>query len=477
MVEETTPNILVVDDTEAICSALRDMLTMAGYSVRTAPSGERALQIMENAAMDLVITDLRMSGMSGLDLLKKVKERSPLLPVIILTGFGDMDSVIAAMRAGVADYLKKPFSVNEVLEVVKRELKKPSLAASPQTLLAMPMEGETEPSERPPRLYIFASDDMGKIDRALTELRAQVTAESVLLLEEAGYIISAKGPFAESELPSLTTLIVSGRTTSSKLARMLGEEETFALNYMEGQRLSVYTASMGKGLFLVLMVPKYVKQGAVWLYAKKAASEIEKLAERAMREVARTKKTGPLGPSREELRHELSAQAENVFGHELPSEERSPATPVQTLTFEEAMTQGLMGDMVNLMAQTAKVEPEQAQALPSLAEQPPTVPAETMSFEEAMKRGLLGDLGGLGQAPGAGQAAPEEPTPTEPVETMSFEEAMKRGLLGNLGPVESPPSEPPVPPSKEKKEPEKPKEFLTFEEMLERGLLGSTGSG
>lgn len=113
-------NILVVDDTEAICKALRDVLTMAGYGVRTAPSGERALQILETAQMDLVITDLKMSGISGIQLLKKVKEKSPATPVIILTGFGDMDSVVEAMHLGVADYLKKPFSVNEVLQVTSR---------------------------------------------------------------------------------------------------------------------------------------------------------------------------------------------------------------------------------------------------------------------------------------------------------------------------------------------------------------------
>jgi DNA-binding NtrC family response regulator len=117
MAGEPLANILVVDDSEAVCKALRDVLTVSGYAVRTAPSSERALQIMETAPMDLIITDLKMSGMSGIQLLKKVKEKNPSLPVVILSGFGDMDSVIEAMRNGVADYLKKPFSINEVLQV------------------------------------------------------------------------------------------------------------------------------------------------------------------------------------------------------------------------------------------------------------------------------------------------------------------------------------------------------------------------
>src|SRR5512136_470932 len=162
---EPLANILVVDDTEAICKALRDVLTMAGYTVRTAPSGERALQILETAAMDLVITDLKMSGISGIQLLKKIKEKTPELPVIILTGFGDMDSVIEAMRSGVADYLKKPFSINEVLQVTERELarsKQIQAAATATSLL---------PVAEPPAGHVagisFSAKEMERIDAVL----------------------------------------------------------------------------------------------------------------------------------------------------------------------------------------------------------------------------------------------------------------------------------------------------------------------
>ncbi|MBN1888009.1 MAG: response regulator [Thermoflexales bacterium] len=466
---EETPNILVVDDTEAICSALRDLLTMNGYAVRTAPSGERALQIMENAEMDLIITDLKMGGMSGLDLLKHVKQIKPSLPVVILTGFGDMDSVIAAMRAGVADYLKKPFSVNEVLEVVRRELRKASFVV-PAVMHVTPSELAPDTGEKPPRLYLFSPGDLARIERLLSELRAQVTAESVLLLEEAGYVISAKGTFNHAELPTLTALITGGRSTTAKLARMLGEEQPFALNYLEGQSLSVYTAGLGKGLFLVLMVPKYVKQGAVWLYARKVTGEIESMAEHALQEVTSSKGTGPLGPSRAELREELSGQTENVFGQELQEEEAPPA-PVHTLTFEQAMSQGLMGNMVEMMAREP-LEAEPAVAAGPMPEEQPAGPVETMSFEEAMQRGLLG---GLGQDEPEAAPQPTEPSPTEPVETMSFEEAMQRGLLG--GPVDvapervTPQPEPPAP----REKPATETEFLTFEEMLDRGLLESGG--
>ena len=78
----------------AICS------TASGYAVRTAPSAERALQILESATFDLIITDLKMTGMTGIDLAKQVLQKTPGLPVVILTGYGDMDSVIHAPAPG-----------------------------------------------------------------------------------------------------------------------------------------------------------------------------------------------------------------------------------------------------------------------------------------------------------------------------------------------------------------------------------------
>ena len=124
MATEEPYKILVVDDSPQIAKALSDLLSASGYVVRTAPSAERALQILGEAAFDLIITDLKMTGMTGIDLAKQVLQKTPGLPVVILTGFGDMDSVVHALRLGVADYLKKPFSIDEVTSVVEREIAK-----------------------------------------------------------------------------------------------------------------------------------------------------------------------------------------------------------------------------------------------------------------------------------------------------------------------------------------------------------------
>ena len=341
MPDRPLANILVVDDSEAICKALHDVLTLSGYAVRTAPSGERAMQILETAQADLIISDLKMSGMSGLQLLKKVKDRNPSLPFVILTGYGDMDSVIEAMRSGVADYLKKPFSVDEVLKVTERELKRSKRVLTTVTATA-PVAGE-----KPQRVFIFSTPDIERIDSVLSDLRAQTTAESVLLVEEAGYVISAKGMLREADLPALTALVVAGRATSSQLALLLGESTAFALHYLEGQRVAVYTSGLGVGLFLVVVVPRTVKQGAVWMYTKKATSEIEKLVADAVVQATAAALPADGKPpfDASALHAEMATQLDNVFSEPAAQAGTELADSVQTLTFEEAMARGLLGNM------------------------------------------------------------------------------------------------------------------------------------
>jgi len=341
--EENAGSVLVVDDAPQICKALSDVLTASGYAVRTAPSGERALQIMDTAEFDLIITDLKMSGMSGMDLIARVKERAPHVPVVILSGFGDMDDVIGAMRAGIADYLKKPFSIDEVLEVVRREVKKSRARAAAASTSGARSDASTATAARAaPRVYIFSPPDIEKIETALSKLRAQTAAESVLLIEEAGYVISAKGMVADKDVQALSSLIVGGRSMSNQLATLLGEGDGFAMNYLEGQRMSVYTTGLGQGLFLVIVVPKGTKQGVVWLYAKAAASEIDAIVQRAAREVQKESGQPVEQMDRAAMHQEMAQTLDNLFGEEAV-EEALAETP--TLTFEQAMQMGLLKNL------------------------------------------------------------------------------------------------------------------------------------
>jgi diguanylate cyclase (GGDEF)-like protein len=101
--------ILLVDDEESIREMLSQVLTEEGHEITAVESGEEALEFFRKEPFPLVITDIRMEGMDGIDLLTKIKETNPDTQVIMITSYASMESVIMALRAGAYDYLIKPF--------------------------------------------------------------------------------------------------------------------------------------------------------------------------------------------------------------------------------------------------------------------------------------------------------------------------------------------------------------------------------
>ncbi len=114
--------ILIVDDEENLRRVTQLRLQQAGFEVATAPDGESALTLLEKSPQDLVITDLRMPGLSGLDLLRRVKEAYPETIVMVFTAFGTIESAVEAMKEGAYDYLIKPVNADALKMVVERAL-------------------------------------------------------------------------------------------------------------------------------------------------------------------------------------------------------------------------------------------------------------------------------------------------------------------------------------------------------------------
>lgn len=110
--------ILLVDDQKSLRRSLSLMLQGAGFETEEAESGEEALSHLGKQTIDLVITDLRMDGMSGTDLLREIKRINRNLPVILITAYGSIDSAVDAMRLGAFDYLTKPFREQDILEKI-----------------------------------------------------------------------------------------------------------------------------------------------------------------------------------------------------------------------------------------------------------------------------------------------------------------------------------------------------------------------
>ncbi len=116
--------ILIVDDEISIRLSLADELEYEGYTVDTAANGEEAFKVMTEKDFDLIITDLIMEGVDGIEILKKAKTLDPILSVLILTGYGNLETAIAALQLGADDYLLKPCEIDELLLRVKRGLAK-----------------------------------------------------------------------------------------------------------------------------------------------------------------------------------------------------------------------------------------------------------------------------------------------------------------------------------------------------------------
>lgn len=120
----TKGRILVVDDEPNARTALAEILREEDFNVETAADGFKGLARFEEMGPDLVLTDLKMPGMDGVELLRKLRATNPELPVILMTAFGAVETAVTAMREGAADYLTKPLNTDELLLVIERALER-----------------------------------------------------------------------------------------------------------------------------------------------------------------------------------------------------------------------------------------------------------------------------------------------------------------------------------------------------------------
>ena len=112
--------VLIVEDDPGLREALEDTLLLGGYTVFTAVDVEQGLLELSNTQVDLVISDIQLGRLSGLDLLRSIKQKYPQMPVLLMTAFGTIDDAVKAMRDGATDYLSKPFAPQVLLNLVDR---------------------------------------------------------------------------------------------------------------------------------------------------------------------------------------------------------------------------------------------------------------------------------------------------------------------------------------------------------------------
>lgn len=113
-------SVLVVDDEENSRDGIARFLRKSNFDVFTAGNGKEALEVFKKKHCDLILADMRMPGMSGIDLLKRVKSIAPQTEVIIITAYGEVESYLEAMNHGAFEYLNKPFKIKELMKSVNK---------------------------------------------------------------------------------------------------------------------------------------------------------------------------------------------------------------------------------------------------------------------------------------------------------------------------------------------------------------------
>jgi len=168
--------ILIVDDSGTTLEVLQRNLTAAGYRVFTAPGVAEAVKILEGAALDLVITDLKMPKVSGLDLVRHVRENFKDTEVMMITGYPSIEGAVNAIKTGAEEFLAKPFTDEELFSAVQRALDKLKLRRS----------GHTTPSHVVPTHKGFIGDSEAMRDVFVAIGKAASTSATVLITGESG---------------------------------------------------------------------------------------------------------------------------------------------------------------------------------------------------------------------------------------------------------------------------------------------------
>ena len=172
------PTILIIDDDDQLRKSFTKLLSEEGYAVENAASGEAGLAIVRRACPDLVILDVRLPGMNGLETFQAVHDVEPKLPVIIMTAFGTTETAIEATKLGAFDYILKPFDIPEMLKAIEQALDAGRFMRSPVDL-----GGATDKSQGGDTI-IGRSDSMQEVFKAIGRVAA--TDATVLIRGETG---------------------------------------------------------------------------------------------------------------------------------------------------------------------------------------------------------------------------------------------------------------------------------------------------
>jgi CheY-like chemotaxis protein len=357
----TNRHILVVDDEPRVAFFLSKALEHADhdYDVSIAHSGEEALEILSHSSVDLLVTDLRMPGISGLELMRWARASSPKTRTILITAYGNDDVETEAHRLEAYRYITKPFSLDAFTQVAQEALREMAVSR--------------------PGLVVLSDEAYEAITRELQSLCRDVGAQCVFLADMLGQRMVEVGITEGIDSAALLSLLAGGFAATGELARHFGSGEAANLNFHQGTRYEIYSANVGDNLLLAMLYERRVQSsriGIVWLYTRRAI-------ERLLATLSAPSSDVPGQSLRADFGSSLMAELDAVLSDSQPQAESLYQTPpfLQKEPVLAEEVQAEVAEMDQLLSETLGV--------PFLNGASPDKGEELLSMDDAIAQGLI----------------------------------------------------------------------------------------
>jgi len=233
--------VWIVDDDRSIRWVLEKALSREGHVVECFDAAARLLQALSRGAPDLIITDVRMPGIDGIELLEQIKGRAPTVPVIVMTAYPDLDRTVSAFQSGAFEYLSKPFDVDELVGLVRRALRTSEAPASAPAAASVATQAGIVGSA-PAMQEVFRA--IGRLSRS--NLTVLITGESGTGKELVALALHRHSPRASGRFIALNTAAIPRELLESEL---FGHEKG-AFTGATAQRTGRFEQADGGTLFL-----------------------------------------------------------------------------------------------------------------------------------------------------------------------------------------------------------------------------------
>ena len=235
-------NILIIDDEKAIRKTLSEILSYEGYKIEEAGDGEEGLKKFGEKTFDLVLCDIKMPKLDGIEFLERSKEINPDVPVIMISGHGNIDTAVEAVKKGAFDYISKPPDLNRLLITLRNALDKQSLVTETKVLKrkvgkSLEMVGESGPIQK-------IKDTIEKV--APTDARILITGENGVGKELVARWIHEKSNRSSGPMVEVNCAAIPGELIESEL---FGHEKGSFTSAIK-QRIGKFETANGGTLFL-----------------------------------------------------------------------------------------------------------------------------------------------------------------------------------------------------------------------------------